>query len=87
VDEYLALGIPVVATETATMKIFKEHTYLAKSHQEFLALIELAIAENSPDRVEKRKKLAQQHTWENNIKRIDDAFNQVFTKPPQASKL
>jgi len=87
VDEYLAMGIPVVATETATMRIFKEHTCLAKNHREFLSLIELAIAENSPDRVEKRKKLAQQHTWENNIKRIDNAFNQVFIKPPPASKL
>jgi len=85
VDEYLAMGTPVVATETETMKIFKNHTYLAKNHQEFIALIDLAIKENATGLIEERKKLATQHTWENNIRRIDDAFNNVFNHPSPTS--
>ncbi|RZK15677.1 MAG: glycosyltransferase, partial [Hymenobacter sp.] len=36
VDEYLALGKPVVATRTEAMRVFENHTYLADSKETYL---------------------------------------------------
>ncbi|MEI7982672.1 MAG: glycosyltransferase [Bacteroidota bacterium] len=78
IDEYLAMGIPVVATETETMKIFRDHTYLARTQDEFTERIGQALKENNPELIERRKELARQHTWENNISRINTAFDKVM---------
>lgn len=77
IDEYLAMGKPVVATETKAMSIFKDHTYLAKSPEEYVPLIEKALAENSPILEEQRIKFAQSHTWENSVKEIYKAIQIV----------
>lgn len=78
IDEYLAMGKPVVATETKAMSIFKDHTYLAKSPEDYVPLIEKALAENSPLLEEERIKFAQSHTWENSVKEIYKAIKTVF---------
>ncbi len=78
IDEYLAMGKPVVATETKAMSIFKDHAYLAKSPEDYVPLIEKALAENSPLLEEERIKFAQSHTWENSVKEIYKAIKTVF---------
>jgi teichuronic acid biosynthesis glycosyltransferase TuaH len=78
IDEYLAMGKPVVATETKAMSIFKDHTYLAQSPEDYVPLIEKALAENSPLLEEERIKFAQSHTWENSVKEIYKAIKTVF---------
>src|SRR5690606_36406385 len=40
VDEYLAMGKPVVALATHAMQLFSDHTYLAESKEEYIELIE-----------------------------------------------
>ncbi len=70
VDEYLAMGKPVVATATKTMELFAEHTYLAKVPEDYPALIEKAWKENNKDLIEKRIAFAHTHTWENCMKAI-----------------
>src|SRR5579859_1736938 len=47
IDEYLAMGKPVVATRTATMKLFEDHTYLADSPGDYVPLVEKALAEDN----------------------------------------
>jgi teichuronic acid biosynthesis glycosyltransferase TuaH len=74
IDEYLAMGKPIVATNTKTMQMFKEHVYLADTEEDYLTLIDKAMAENTIDRIKKRSKYAKSHTWTNNVKAIYDAI-------------
>jgi teichuronic acid biosynthesis glycosyltransferase TuaH len=67
IDEYLAMGKPVVATRTRTMSMFEDHTYLADSVDEYPALIEKALRENIAERQEARIAFARSHTWENTM--------------------
>ncbi len=64
IDEYLAMGKPVVATKTEAMSVFSGHTYLAASNEEYVQFITKAKEENSPDLAAARKAFAREHTWE-----------------------
>ncbi len=70
IDEYLAMGKPVVATKTEAMRYFSEYTYLAENEQDYLKLINEALISDSPELHLKRAKFAKQHTWENNVNEI-----------------
>jgi glycosyltransferase involved in cell wall biosynthesis len=81
IDEYLAMGKPIVATETAFMKtVFSGHTYLCNTPAEYIAAIEKALSEDSPELQQKRKDFAASHSWENNVKEIYKAINVVERK-------
>jgi glycosyltransferase involved in cell wall biosynthesis len=77
IDEYLAMGKPIVATTTEAMSIFAGHTYLAKTYEEYIVLIEKALKEDGGDLQQKRKDFAALHTWENSVKEIYKAINTV----------
>lgn len=70
IDEYLAMGKPVVATKTRAMDIFREHVYLAENREEYISLIEKALNETDPYIDLKRKEFAGMHTWENCVQEI-----------------
>lgn len=70
IDEYLAMGKPVVATKTPFMDYFKTYTYLSSDKKEFVQCIELALKENSVNKEEARKSFAQEHTWEKNVEKM-----------------
>lgn len=62
--EYLALGKPVVATATNTMKeVFSEVTYLANDADGYIAAIEKALEEDNHQRQVSRVSLAQGYSW------------------------
>lgn len=70
VDEYLAMGKPVVATKTATMELFKDHSYLCTNALEYVAAIDDALKNNSIDKRNGRIEFARSHSWENNVNNI-----------------
>ena len=74
IDEYLAVGKPVVATDTEAMQIFKEHTYLASTKEEYVELIEKALLEDNPELKNERRLFASSHTWENSVAEIYKAI-------------
>jgi teichuronic acid biosynthesis glycosyltransferase TuaH len=80
VDEYLALGKPVVATRTEAMSVFQDHTYLAETHSEYLSLIEQALAEDNPARQQQRHDFAATHTWPHSVARIYQAIEQCYAQ-------
>ncbi|MCJ8163622.1 glycosyltransferase [Pontibacter sp. E15-1] len=86
IDEYLALGKPVVATRTEAMDIFADHTYLATSKEDFVRLIDKALAEDSPARQLARRQLAATHTWENSVAEIYKAILSCSPKEPAQYK-
>ncbi len=64
IDEYLALGKPVVATRTYTMKMFEDYTSLATTPQEYPQLIR-SILEDTADNKRLRIDFARTHSWTN----------------------
>ncbi|MBK7966064.1 MAG: glycosyltransferase [Bacteroidetes bacterium] len=72
IDEYLALGKPVVATHTPFMDYFKEYTYLAKNLEDYEQKIAKAIAENDAEKEIARRNYALTHTWAENVKAISE---------------
>lgn len=75
IDEYLAMGKPVVATQTRAMEIFSDHTYLGKDKEAYVTLIQKALDEDDATLQQKRKDFAASHTWKNNVAEIYDAIN------------
>jgi teichuronic acid biosynthesis glycosyltransferase TuaH len=70
IDEYLALGKPVIATRTKTMEAFKDYVYLAETKEDYVQLITLAIAEDTALKNSERKAFAFTHTWENSVQEM-----------------
>ncbi|GAB2684007.1 hypothetical protein GCM10027037_01330 [Mucilaginibacter koreensis] len=77
IDEYLAMGKPVVATRTEGMRIFENHTYLAITGDDYVELIDKALKENTPQLQQERIAFANTHSWENSVKAIYEAFTVV----------
>ncbi|UXP32434.1 glycosyltransferase [Reichenbachiella agarivorans] len=67
IDEYLAVGKPVVASYTETMTPFETVTYLSKNKKEFSENIRKALAENDESKTKARIALASDHTWKNSV--------------------
>jgi teichuronic acid biosynthesis glycosyltransferase TuaH len=84
VDEYLAMGKPVVATATETMQLFKEYAWLCKSKEDYVTHIQYLL--NRPELINgelikaKRRDFALSHTWENSIGLLGDAYYRVQHK-------
>ncbi len=74
IDEYLAMGKPVVATKTSAMSVFIDYTYLCENKDDYVKNILLAIMENTPEKEELREKFAKTHTWEANVNEIENAI-------------
>lgn len=71
VDEYLALGKPVIATKTETMSIFAGYTWNCENIEEYKTAIEQALLSSNDESIkQKRIKFAQTHSWESNVQRI-----------------
>jgi glycosyltransferase involved in cell wall biosynthesis len=70
IDEYLAMGKPVIATKTKAMEMFRNCVYLASTGQDYIRLIERALSENTIELANKRIDFARSHTWENNVSAI-----------------
>ncbi len=76
VDEYLAMGKPVVATRTKTMEFFEAYTYLATQPHEYPVLIKKALLENSEIVRQKRISFAHMHTWENSVHELSERIKE-----------
>ncbi len=74
IDEYLAMGKPVVATHTRAMEFFSEYVYLCTCKEEYVTQIEKAMQENSMQKENSRKAFACTHTWENSVNAIKKAI-------------
>ncbi len=70
VDEYLAMGKPVIATKTATMELFRDHAYLCSGLKEYGEAVENALADKSRESALQRVLFARSHSWENNVNNI-----------------
>ncbi len=79
IDEYLAVGKPVVATKTRAMDIFKDHVYLAENISEYVQYIETSLDEEDDTLTLKRREFAKLHTWENCVQEIYKILDSVHS--------
>lgn len=71
INEYLAAGRAVVATNfSADIRSFEEVIDIARSQDQFVQLIDKAIAENGEDKVAQRVAVANSNTWTNRVAQI-----------------
>jgi teichuronic acid biosynthesis glycosyltransferase TuaH len=80
VDEYLAMGKPVIATKTDTMELFREHSYLCSSVADYQAAVEKALQEDSEEKANQRIAFARSHSWKNNVNDILKHIQEALTK-------
>ncbi len=73
-NEYLAMGIPVVATDLpAIRRVTDEHgpvVTLVREVDAFVAAIRRGVAERSPAESERRIEVARRHRWDERIARM-----------------
>lgn len=85
VDEYLAMGKPVVATATETMKLFEGYCMLCATKTEFVENIKHILYNpglyTSEEEQQRRTSFALSHNWTNSIGRLGDAYFDAKSKP------
>ncbi|RYF99118.1 MAG: glycosyltransferase [Chitinophagaceae bacterium] len=74
IDEYLAVGKPVVATKTDSMGVFSEHVFLAETPEEYVEMIRRAIRNDNLSTSTQRSQFAATHTWEASVYEIYSAI-------------
>jgi teichuronic acid biosynthesis glycosyltransferase TuaH len=83
IDEYLVTGKPVVATATDAMEMFSGHTFLCETKEDYVKQIRKIFSSPevfSETQKEARRNFALEHTWENSIGCLGDAFYQTKRK-------
>lgn len=83
VDEYLAMGKPVVCSATRAMEYFGESVYVAANAGEFVDCIAKALAEDSPEKAMFRAGIGHSHSWENSVGLI---YNYIEVAEHEKSK-
>jgi len=78
IDEYLAMGKPVVATKTDFMQYFEGYCYLATDGPSYVTFIEKALQVDTPELHQNRIAFAHTHSWEKNVEKIYELVGQVM---------
>lgn len=78
IDEYLAMGKPVVATYTTAMRMFSEYVYLGHGKEDYVELIEKALIQNTSLHKKQRIEFANAHTWTNSVAQIYKAMKDTL---------
>jgi glycosyltransferase involved in cell wall biosynthesis len=64
INEYLAAGRPVIATDfSEDIKGFKDVIYIGRDHAEFVRLIDTALSQNDGAKIAERTAVALSNTW------------------------
>ncbi|WP_114789075.1 glycosyltransferase [Niabella yanshanensis] len=75
IDEYLAMGKPVIATRTEAMKLFEEFVLLAETPSDYQRLLKKALESQPQTAIREKIAFAHSHSWENSVKAIYAAIN------------
>lgn len=87
INEYLAMGIPVVSTDFADLSDFKEVVYIASDQTEFGQLIHQALAEPSGTRAAERINFARANSWAARAATFDHALETALSTTATRSSL
>lgn len=71
INEYLAAGRAVIATNfSEDIRTFKEVIHIAESEEQFVNLIDRAINEQTPEKIQNCVDVANSNTWEARVNQI-----------------
>lgn len=83
--EYLAAGLPVVATSLPDLvKFYSEIVHIAASPDEFVEAVQRVLAQPSPDRKAAGREIARKASWEQMVDQINQSLG---LHPPPAPAL
>jgi len=68
--DYLAAGLPIVATPTAGAERFPDLVRIAESAEEFEEGIRSALAANGPEAIERRRDAVRPHSWDARVEEV-----------------
>ncbi|PWL31616.1 glycosyltransferase [uncultured Roseivirga sp.] len=74
INEYLAMGKPVVASNFSDLSDFSKVAEIADSQEEFLKAIKRSIRYNSRIKTQKRVEFAKQNSWANRAREFAEAI-------------
>ena len=77
INEYLAAGLPVVATPFSLLDDFTGIIELADSPAAFAAALRIALADTSPNRVAQRVGMAQNNSWARRAEEFETVLNRL----------
>lgn len=80
INEYLAAGLPVVATPFSILDDFDGIIELADTPERFAQALRRALADTAPERIQQRVDTAQGNSWEQRARE----FETVIQKVPKA---
>ncbi len=69
--EYMAAGKPIVASDMEEMRPYAgDEMTIAHSREEFLAAIDDAIANDTPERARSRQEAARNESWDHRVEQV-----------------
>lgn len=83
INEYLAMGTPVVSTDFADLSDFEDVAFIGRTPDEFATLIQEALLQNDHVAIDRRKAFARSNSWAARAEAFDDALDQVLTTKTQ----
>ncbi|MEQ8703122.1 MAG: glycosyltransferase [Phaeodactylibacter sp.] len=78
INEYLAVGVPVVMTAFAHLPEFEGYAWQTDGAEAFARALREAVATDSPERIQARTAFAQCNSWPAKAKEFDQLLNQLY---------
>jgi len=72
--EYLALGKPIVSVYYPEIEPYSDVVYVAHDYDGFVSCIRKAVAEDNPAKVQQRRDMVRNETWDAKVERIRAAI-------------
>ncbi|MDO8603542.1 MAG: ElyC/SanA/YdcF family protein [Candidatus Omnitrophota bacterium] len=83
-NEYLAMGKPVISTDLPEIRLFcaenKGAIYTAGDEKEFISCVDKALREEEPVLKNKRIDIARQNNWEKRIEKMSDLIEREIKR-------
>lgn len=80
--EYLAAGLPVVSTPLPEVRVYEPEVRVAEGADGWVAALEKAIADRSPENDRRRSALVASEGWAVRVQAITDALSTLDKKAP-----
>ncbi len=81
VNEYLAAGLPCVSTQfSKDMNTFEPYVYIAKSKEDFIAKLHLALLEDPQQKLAERMLFAEGNSWQKRIEKLENLIADFLYK-------
>ncbi len=79
--EYMAAGKPVVATDMPELRLLDDICHVARDHEEFLGMLDVAMAEASDGALaERRVAWARSHDWRHRVDQLSRAIDESWPR-------